>query len=90
MSIMRYWPCRGLRWSHLLADDIGELHRFAAALGIKRTSYQCPPKTGVPHYDLTSYERRLAIGRGAVSCDRHDMVSVLRRIRPPRKAAVHA
>lgn len=82
------WPCHGLRWCHLLADDIGELHRFAAALGIKRTSYQGPPKTGVPHYDLTAYERRLAIVRGAVICDRHDMVAVLRRIRPPRQAAL--
>lgn len=80
------WPCQGLRWCHLLADDIGELHRFATALGIKRTSYQGPPKTAAPHYDLTAYERRMAIARGAVVCNRQDIVAVLRRIRPPRKA----
>lgn len=75
------WPWHGLRWCHLLADDIGELHRFAATLGIKRTSYQGPPKTATPHYDLTGYERRLAIAHGAIKCDRQDIVAVLRRVR---------
>ncbi len=80
------WSWQGLRWCHLLADDISELHRFAALLGLKRTSYQGPPKTGAPHYDLTGYERRLAIARGAVVCSRQDIVAVLRRVRP-RKVA---
>src|SRR5215831_5896082 len=48
------WEWRGLKWAHLLADDTDDLHRFAAALGIHRTSYQGPPRTSVPHYDLTS------------------------------------
>src|SRR5262249_56012249 len=52
------WEWRGLKWAHLLADDIDDLHRFAAALGIHRMSYQGPPRTSVPHYDLTSYEPR--------------------------------
>src|SRR5262245_32094545 len=34
------WEWRGLKWAHLLADDTDDLHRFAAALGIHRTSYQ--------------------------------------------------
>jgi len=84
------WAWHGLRWCHLLADDVGELHRFAAALGIKRTSYQGPPRTGTPHYDLTAYERRMAIARGAVVCNREDIVAVLRRIRPARKGCVAA
>jgi Protein of unknown function (DUF4031) len=32
------WKWQGLKWCHLLADDIDELHRFAARLGIFRTS----------------------------------------------------
>jgi hypothetical protein len=32
------WDWQGLKWCHLLADDLDELHRFAASLGIKRTS----------------------------------------------------
>ncbi len=54
------WRWQGRTWCHLLADDIDELHRFAADMGLHRISYQGPPKTGNPHYDLTSYERRRA------------------------------
>lgn len=79
------WPCHGLRWCHLLAYDVGELHRFAAARGIKQSSCQGPPhgpphgppKTAVSHYDLTAYERQLAIARGAMICDRLDIVGCL-------------
>ena len=59
------WPWQGLRWCHLLADDIDELHRFAARLGIRRASYQGPPKASTPHYDLTAFERKRAMALGA-------------------------
>jgi hypothetical protein len=75
------WEWRGLKWAHLLADDTDELHRFAAVLGIHRTSYQGPPRTSVPHYDLTSYERRRAIAHGAIPCSREEIAVVLRRLR---------
>jgi Protein of unknown function (DUF4031) len=58
------WRWQGLHWAHLLADDIDELHCFAAKLGIHLLSYQGPPRTSVPHYDLTAYERRRAIACG--------------------------
>ena len=77
------WEWRGLKWAHLLADDTDDLHRFAAALGIHRTSYQGPPRTSVPHYDLTSYERRRAIAPGAIACGRDEIVTVVRRMRSP-------
>ena len=57
------WRWQGLQWAHLLTDGVDELHRFAAELGINRLSYQGPPRTSVPHYDLTAYERRRAIAR---------------------------
>jgi hypothetical protein len=75
------WEWKGRRWCHLLADDIDELHRFAFNLGLHRISYQGPPKTLSPHYDLTAYERRLAIARGAIACDRTTIVMVLRQLR---------
>jgi hypothetical protein len=75
------WHWQGLQWAHLLADDIDELHRFASALGINPLSYQGPPRTSVPHYDLTAYERRRAIARGAIACSRDEIVAVLRRAR---------
>ncbi len=75
------WPFQGRKWCHLLADDIDELHRFAASLGLHRTSYQGPPKTPSPHYDLTSFERRRAISYGAQSCDRTAVVMIVRKLR---------
>jgi hypothetical protein len=75
------WSWHGLKWCHLLADDLDELHRFAALLGIKRASFQCPPKTATPHYDLTGFERSRAIMLGAVACDREQIVLIRRRLR---------
>src|SRR5262244_3520300 len=43
------WEWRGLKWAHLLADDIDDLHRFAAALGIHRMSLSgAAPDLGPP------------------------------------------
>ncbi|HWX71203.1 MAG TPA: DUF4031 domain-containing protein [Xanthobacteraceae bacterium] len=75
------WAWQGLKWCHLLADDLDDLHRFAASLGIKRTSFQAAPKSSVPHYDLTAYERKQAIARGAVPCTRTEIVIIARRLR---------
>jgi hypothetical protein len=78
------WDWHGRKWCHLLADSTDELHRFARSIGLYRTSYQGPPKTSAPHYDLTTYERGLAIKRGAVVCDRSMIVAIYRRVRLPR------
>lgn len=75
------WPFAGRRWCHLLADDEAELHRFAARLGIKRASYQGPPKTSAPHYDITGTERDRAVRLGAVECSRQEIVEIFRRVR---------
>ena len=75
------WFWQGRKWCHLLADDLDELHRFAADLGIKRASFQGPPRSSTPHYDLTAYERKQAIARGAVSCCRAEIAVIARRLR---------
>jgi hypothetical protein len=80
------WMWRGLRWAHLLADDTDDLHRFAWALGIHRASFQEPPKSSHPHYDVTALDRRRAIALGAVPCSRAEIVAVLRRTRVPAHA----
>jgi len=82
------WAWQGRKWCHLLADDIDELHRFAATLGLHRLSYQGPPKTASPHYDLTSYERRRAIANGAKACDRSTAVLLVQRLRAQDAASV--
>lgn len=75
------WRWQGRKWCHLLADDVDELHRFAALLGLHRLSYQGPPRTGNPHYDLTSFERSRAVAYGAIVCDRSAIVTVLHQLR---------
>jgi hypothetical protein len=77
------WNWQGLRWCHLMADDVDELHRFAARLGIHRNS-QGPPRTSAPHYDLTSFERARAIALGAKPCRRAEIVAVFRAVRRER------
>ncbi|MCO5057035.1 MAG: DUF4031 domain-containing protein [Rhizobiaceae bacterium] len=78
------WHWAGRRWCHLMADDIDELHRFAARLGVHRLSYQGPPRTAAPHYDITGMERSRALALGAIACSRAEIVSVLRRVREPK------
>jgi hypothetical protein len=79
------WPWQGRRWCHLLADTPEELHFFASRLGLHRSSYQGPPKSSTPHYDITGFERSRAIALGAIASDRTAIVTVLRQLR--RKAA---
>jgi hypothetical protein len=74
------WRWQGRNWCHLIADDIDELHRFARTLGLHRLSYQGPPTTPHPHYDLTAFERNRALRYGANACDRTMIVAVLRRV----------
>lgn len=74
------WHWAGRRWCHLLADDIDQLHRFAAQLGITRASFQGPPKATTPHYDLTAFERSRALALGAIPCDRQQIVMLKRQL----------
>jgi hypothetical protein len=75
------WLWQGLKWCHLLADTADELHRFAGQLGLHRSSYQGPPKTSTPHYDITGFERSRAVALGARACSRAEIVAVARLAR---------
>ena len=75
------WHFAGRKWCHLMADDTDELHRFAARLGLKLLSYQGPPKTSAPHYDITGIERDRALRIGAIACGREEIVQVFRRVK---------
>src|SRR6516162_8576409 len=88
------WEWRGLRWAHLLADDTDDLHRFAAALGIHRTSYQGPPRTSVPHYDRVRAAARARSWRDCLQPrrDRRGRASdavVLRGVRSRSRLLTH-
>ena len=80
------WKFAGRRWCHLLAGDTDELHRFASLLGIHRMSYQGPPKTSAPHYDITGTERDRAVRMGAVACTREEIVTIFRKVRVGHKS----
>jgi len=80
------WHWKGRKWCHLMADDIDELHRFARQLGVHHLSYQGPPKTTAPHYDITGFERDRAVRLGAIPCRREEIVAIFRRVRVARSA----
>jgi len=58
---------------HLLADEIDELHEFAASIGMKRSWFQMGAGGQVPHYDLTAWRRKVAVSKGAIEIDRKQL-----------------
>lgn len=79
-------PWRGLRWAHLLADTLDELHAMAARLDIPRRAFQNKPSGA--HYDVSAEMREQAIRLGAVPVSRHTDRELLRRlIRQAREQA---
>lgn len=69
---------RGLRWAHLMADSVDELHAMAARLGIPRRAFQ--DKASGVHYDVPSHLRAVAIALGAVPLSRHTDRQRLREV----------
>jgi len=68
------WPWRGRKWAHLMAEDLDELHAFAARVGLKRSWFQ--GHTKYPHYDLVAWRRQRAIQLGAVSVTVRELVKM--------------
>ena len=76
-------PNRKWRWntvSHLTcdpADDLQELHEFAASIGLMRCWFQ--PRNGImPHYDLSPGKRLQALRAGATELtSREQVVNVI-------------
>ena len=68
-----------------MADEVAELHRFAYRIGIHSLSYQGPPKTSAPHYDITGLERDRALRMGAIAVSRREIVALYRRVRVPKR-----
>jgi len=62
------FPWRGRRWAHLMADDLEELHAFAARLGIPRRKFQ--DRRSGAHYDIDEAMRTAALQLGAVAVSR--------------------
>ena len=77
-------------WSHLIADTQDELHEFASRLGLRRSWFQDPTKTGKPfkakpgsraaqnwHYDVTEGKRRQAVALGAVEVTSREALAII-------------
>lgn len=68
----------GLRWSHMWADTLDELHAMAEAVGMRREWFQ---DKRFPHYDLVPRRREHAVRLGAVEVSSREL---LRRMREKR------
>ncbi len=66
------------RWSHLFADTPGELHVFAARLGLRRAWFQPGRRTGHFHYDVTDSKRSRALDLGARPVRYRDVPEIMR------------
>lgn len=65
-TLIEYGGSATFRWTHschMYADTEKELHKMAAKIGLKRSWYQ--DHTSLPHYDLVTSKRELAIRNGA-------------------------
>jgi hypothetical protein len=73
---------RADRWSHLLGDDVDELHALADRLGIPRRGYQEHRRSPfLNHYDVPERVRQRAIGLGAVPVTWRQMARLTREWR---------
>jgi hypothetical protein len=82
------WERWERRWCHLLADDVDELHAFAAALGCRRDRFQSrPSRPWDDHYDIDEDRRREAIDRGAIEIGRRELCEQIARKRAAALAA---
>ena len=70
---------RGRSWCHLVADSVGELHAFAAQLGLRKEWFQ--DRTMYPHYDVTVNVQRRAFALGAQVGDKKTIVACAKKLR---------
>lgn len=67
--IHRRSPRGRVRYCHMTADSLDELHAFAESIGVKRCWFE-RSRRGVPHYDLNPEARRRAVEAGAIETRR--------------------
>lgn len=76
--IIEYGGSESFRWRrscHMYADSLFELHSMAKKIGLQFRWFQNDAR--LPHYDLVSDKRRLAIKNGAVETTLRQMVEFM-------------
>lgn len=58
-----FLPFGRMLMSHMMADDLEELHQFAESIGLRRSWFQ---DKSIRHYDVSKGKREEAIAKGAV------------------------
>ncbi len=69
----------GMLISHLIADDINELHEVALTIGLKENWFQ---KKKYPHYDISFEKKKLAIKMGVIEISKKDVIRILKGQKP--------
>jgi len=71
------WVLRGhtVMNCHMFADDLEELHEMALRIGMKMAWFQEDKR--LPHYDLTSSRRAMAVGLGAKEVTKRQLVDFM-------------
>lgn len=71
-------PLRGRLMCHMFSPYLDELHVMAGMIGMERRWFQDPATMEVswPHYDIDQARRSLAVGLGAIECDKYQTVAM--------------
>jgi hypothetical protein len=88
-------PLRGMLLCHMFSPDLDELHAMAGRIGMKQRWFQDPttmPHVSWPHYDIVESRRALAVGFGAIECDKYQTVAMAAIIqgRPEKLRLIHS
>jgi len=65
-------------WSHLVADSIPLLHKFAERMGVKKCWYENKRGKKRPHYDIREARVCDAVEAGALLVDSRDLMKFLK------------
>ena len=70
---------KGYKWCHMLADNLQELHDFAALIEVDARLFH--RDASYPHYDVTVQMRETALEYGAIPADRKKIIECAKKLK---------
>ena len=70
---------KGYKWCHMLADNLQELHDFAALIDVDTRLFH--RDASYPHYDITVQMRETALAKGAIPADRKKIIECAKKLK---------